>query len=156
MGAQGCNSLCAQPSSFFFARCKMAMYTRFVEPGRLALITHGPCAGKMCTVVDIVDQKKVVVDGPKDITGVERHMMPVRRLSLTDFKCKLNRGGREKSLRKALQEGEIMKKWGETAWSRKLTAKAHKANMTDFDRFKLAAARTRRSKAVKKASLKKK
>merc|ERR1711957_540537 len=79
-----------------------AMFDRFVEPGRLALITYGPCAGKMFTIVDIVDQKKVVVDGPKDITGVERHMMPVRRPSLTDFKCKLARGGREKSLRTAL------------------------------------------------------
>merc|ERR1719437_191457 len=117
------------------------MFTRFVEPGRLALITYGPCAGKMCTVVDIVDQKRVVVDGPEDVTGVQRHMMPVRRLSLTDFKCKLARGGREKSLRTALQKEEIMKK---------LAAKTHKANMTDFERFKLAAARTRRSKEVKK------
>merc|ERR1712085_224806 len=98
----------------------MAMYTRFVEPGRLALITHGPCAGKMCTIVDIVDQKKVVVDGPKNITGVERHMMPVRRLSLTDFKCKLARGGREKSLRTALAKDEIVKKWSDTAWAKKL------------------------------------
>merc|ERR1711957_410393 len=102
----------------------------------------------------IVDQKKVVVDGPKDVTGVERHMMPVRRLSLTDFKCKLARGGREKSLRTALQKDDIMKKWSETSWAKKLAAKAHRASMTDFERFKLAAARTRRSKAVKKSSLK--
>merc|ERR1712194_718584 len=134
----------------------MAMYTRFVEPGRLALITFGPCAGKMCTIVDIVDQKKVVVDGPKDVTGVERHMMPVRRLSLTDFKCKLARGGREKSLRTALSKDEVMKKWADTSWAKKLAAKAHKAKMTDFDRFKLAQARTRRSKAVKKSATKKK
>merc|ERR1712194_118065 len=39
--------------------------------------------------------------------------------------------------------------------AKKLAAKAHKAKMTDFDRFKLAQARTRRSKEVKK-SLKKK
>merc|ERR1712151_54421 len=133
-----------------------AMFKRFVEPGRLALITYGPCAGKMCTIVDIVDQKKVVVDGPADLTGVQRHMMPVRRLSLTDFKCKLARGGREKSLRTALAKDEVMKKWSETAWAKKLAAKAHKANMTDFDRFKLAQARTRRSKEVKKSLLKKK
>ena len=24
-----------------------SMFTRFVQPGRLALITYGPCAGKM-------------------------------------------------------------------------------------------------------------
>ena len=96
-------------------------FTRFVEPGRLALITFGPCAGKMCTIVDIVDQKRVVVDGPESITGVKRHMMPVKRLSLTDFCAspksssrvkklaiselsrgiKVKRGCREKTLKKA-------------------------------------------------------
>jgi len=126
------------------------MYTRFVEPGRLALITYGPCAGKMCTVIDIVDQKRVVVDGPESVTGVRRHMMPVKRLSLTDFSSKIPRGAREKTLKKALGAGEVMKKWSETAWAKKLAAKKVRAEMTDFDRFKLMVARKKRSAAVKK------
>ena len=64
-----------------------SMFKRFVEPGRLAQITYGPCEGKMCTIVDIVDQKRVIVDGPEKLTGVRRHMMPIKRLSLTDFKA---------------------------------------------------------------------
>merc|ERR1711933_257868 len=108
-----------------------SMFTRFVEPGRLALITYGPCAGKMCTIVDIVDQKRVVVDGPESLTGVRRHMMPVRRLSLTDFKCRLSRGAREKGLKAALEKDEIMKKWSETSWAKKLAAKTTRANMSD-------------------------
>jgi len=80
------------------------MFERFVEPGRLALITYGPCEGKMCTVVDIVDQKRVVVDGPTSVTGVARHMMPVKRLSLTDFKATIPRGAREKTLKTALDD----------------------------------------------------
>ncbi len=56
------------------------MFDRFVEPGRLALITHGPCAGRLCTVVDVVDQARVVVDGPVGVTGVHRHVLSVRRL----------------------------------------------------------------------------
>eukprot|EP00438_Fugacium_kawagutii_P007307 Skav235701 [mRNA] locus=scaffold280:289847:293241:- [translate_table: standard] len=74
----------------------MSMFKRFVEPGRLALITYGPCTGKLCTITDIVDQKRVVVDGPEEITGVRRHMMPIKRLSLTDFKFAARRGIREK------------------------------------------------------------
>merc|ERR1712166_1146788 len=85
-----------------------AMFDRFVEPGRLALITYGPCAGKVCTIIDIVDQKRVVVDGPEALTGVRRHMMPVRRLSLTDFKAKIPRGAREKTLKAQLAKGDIM------------------------------------------------
>mmetsp|Transcript_80351 Transcript_80351/g.157650 ORF Transcript_80351/g.157650 Transcript_80351/m.157650 type:complete len:132 (+) Transcript_80351:103-498(+) len=131
------------------------MFTRFVEPGRLALITYGPCAGKMCTVIDIVDQKRVVVDGPESLTGVRRHMMPVKRLSLTDFKCGIFRGAREKQLKAALEKDEILKKWSETAWAKKLAAKKTRANMTDFERFKLMVARKNRAKEVKKTIKKK-
>mmetsp|Transcript_114369 Transcript_114369/g.363449 ORF Transcript_114369/g.363449 Transcript_114369/m.363449 type:complete len:134 (-) Transcript_114369:90-491(-) len=127
------------------------MYTRFVEPGRLALITFGPCAGKMCTIVDIVDQKRVVVDGPEKVTGVQRHMMPVKRLSLTDFKANITRGAREKTLRLALEKDEVMKKWSATSWAKKVAAKETRAKMTDFERFKLMVARKKRSGEVKKS-----
>jgi len=126
------------------------MYTRFVEPGRLALITFGPCAGKMCTIVDIVDQKRVVVDGPESVTGVRRHMMPVKRLSLTDFKANITRGAREKTLRLALEKDGVMKKWSATSWAKKVSAKEVRAKMTDFERFKLMVARKKRSGEVKK------
>merc|ERR1712166_1519771 len=88
-----------------------AMFDRFVEPGRLALITYGPCAGKMCTIIDMVDQKRVVVDGPEKVTGVRRHMMPIRRLSLTDLKSNIVRGAREKTLKLALDKDIIMASW---------------------------------------------
>jgi len=50
-----------------------------------------------------VDQKRVVVDGPESLTGVRRHMMPVKRLALTDFVSKIPRGAREKTLKTALK-----------------------------------------------------
>mmetsp|Transcript_97951 Transcript_97951/g.219213 ORF Transcript_97951/g.219213 Transcript_97951/m.219213 type:complete len:134 (+) Transcript_97951:68-469(+) len=133
----------------------MAMFTRFVEPGRLALITYGPCAGKMCTIVDIVDQKRVIVDGPTSVTGVNRHMLPVKRLSLTDLKAKIPRGAREKTLKAALDKDAVMGKWAESSWGKKLKAKEARANMNDFDRFKLMVAKKKRSQAVKKALKKK-
>merc|ERR1719387_3504900 len=78
-------------------------------------------------------------------------MMPVKRLSLTDLTCKIPRGAREKTLKKSLSEGEVMKKWSETAWAKKLAAKKVRAEMTDFDRFKLMVAKKKRAAAVKKA-----
>mmetsp|Transcript_57702 Transcript_57702/g.115593 ORF Transcript_57702/g.115593 Transcript_57702/m.115593 type:complete len:132 (+) Transcript_57702:2-397(+) len=131
------------------------MFKRFVEPGRLALITYGPCAGKMCTIIDIVDQQRVVVDGPQSLTGVARHMMPIKRLSLTDFKANIVRGAREKSLRVALEKDEIMAKWAATSWAKKLKAREVRSNMTDFDRFKLMMAKKKKSKAIKKVLKKK-
>merc|ERR1711865_414805 len=138
---------CCPPALLYSA----AMFDRFVEPGRLALITYGPCAGKMCTIVDIVDQKRVVVDGPESITGVRRHMMPVRRLSLTDFKATMPRGAREKTLKAALAKGDIMKQWKASSWAKKLNATKTRSFMNDFDRFKLMVAKKKRSQAVKKA-----
>eukprot|EP00931_Biecheleriopsis_adriatica_P055606 TRINITY_DN3291_c0_g1_i3.p1 TRINITY_DN3291_c0_g1~~TRINITY_DN3291_c0_g1_i3.p1 ORF type:complete len:133 (+),score=39.24 TRINITY_DN3291_c0_g1_i3:62-460(+) len=127
------------------------MFDRFVQPGRVALITYGPCAGKMCTIVDIVDQKRVVVDGPESVTGVRRHMMLIKRLSLTDLRMMLRRGVREKTLKKELEKGEIMKKWSETSWAKKIAAKKARENMTDFERHQLMCAKIKRAKAVKKA-----
>merc|ERR1719284_1742655 len=76
-------------------------------------------------------------------------MMPVKRLSLTDFKAKLARGAREKGLKAALEKDEVVKKWSETAWAKKLAAKATRASMNDFDRFKLMVAKRRRAREVK-------
>merc|ERR1719198_2486310 len=82
-------------------------------------------------------------------------MMPIRRLSLTDFKCAIPRGAREKTLRLALEKDDVMNKWKATSWAKKLQARNTRSNMGDFDRFKLMVARKKRASAVKK-SLKKK
>merc|ERR1719238_1184742 len=78
-------------------------------------------------------------------------MMPVKRLSLTDFKSTIPRAAREKTMKKALEKEEIMKKWGQTAWGSKLKNKAVRKKMSDFDRFKLYQAKKKRSQLVKKA-----
>merc|ERR1719277_2203344 len=76
-------------------------------------------------------------------------MMPVKRLSLTDLCAKIPRGAREKTLKTALEKDEVMKKWSETAWAKKVKAKQVRANMTDFERFKLMVARKKRATEVR-------
>ena len=36
-------------------------FTRFVEVGRVVLINYGPDAGKIATIVDILDSKRVSI-----------------------------------------------------------------------------------------------
>merc|ERR1712060_795939 len=98
---------------------------------------------------------RVVVDGPEALTGVRRHMMPVKRLSLTDLKSTIPRGAREKTLKLALQKDDTMAKWSATSWGKKLAAKEARSTMTDFDRFKLMVAKKNRAKVVKTALKKK-
>lgn len=35
------------------------VFKRFVEIGRVALINTGPCEGKLCVIIDVIDQRKV-------------------------------------------------------------------------------------------------
>ena len=55
----------------------------------MCLINYGPDEGKLCMIIDVVDQNKALVDGP--MTGVVRQMMPFKRLSLTDIYVKVRR-----------------------------------------------------------------
>merc|ERR1719203_416333 len=78
-------------------------------------------------------------------------MMPVKRLSLTDIKCTIPRGAREKTLKLALEKDGSMGKWEATAWAKKLKARETRANMSDFDRFTLMVAKKKRAQVVKTA-----
>ncbi len=64
---------------------------RFVQVGRVCLITHGADEGKLCVIVDVIDSSRALVDGPSTINGVKRQPMLFTRLSLTDIVVKIQR-----------------------------------------------------------------
>ena len=114
----------------------------------MVYINYGPDAGKMASIIDIVSLSRVIIDGPT--TGVKRQQIPVRRVTLTDnVTPNIFRGAREKTLKKALTEDDTFGKWGATAWAKKIAAKKAKANLNDFERFKLMLARKKRSGQIK-------
>lgn len=41
------------------AAAKKQLYKRFAEVGRVVLIQYGPEAGKLATIVDLIDQSRV-------------------------------------------------------------------------------------------------
>ena len=55
-----------------------------VSLGRVVYINFGQHAGKLAVIVDIVDGKRVVVDGPT--TNVPKHVISNRRFALTRFR----------------------------------------------------------------------
>ena len=125
-----------------------SMYTRFVEPGRLCRICYGDDTDKMCTIVEIISQKRVVVDGPT--TGVARQQIPIRWLQLTDFTTGIKRGARAKALKAQLKADDTRSKWGASAWGKKLAVKAKKAQLSDFERFRVMLAKKAKAKLVNK------
>ncbi|EKX73749.1 60S ribosomal protein L14, putative [Theileria equi strain WA] len=126
----------------------MPLFTKFVEPGRLCLITYGPEAGKLCFVVDIVNASRILVDGG-NVTGVERQQIPKTWLKLTDVKIDLQRGSKTGTLHKAATAQDALGLFQKTALGKKLHLAEKKKSLTDFERFKLSFAKKERRALVK-------
>ena len=125
-------------------------FKRFVEVGRIVLINFGPETGKLATIIDIVDNNKCLIDGPMKVTGVQRQIIPFKRIALTDFKVDIPKGASQKTIAAAIEAADIMGKWEKTSWAKKLAAKKKRANLSDFDRFKLMVARKQKAEIVAK------
>lgn len=135
--------------SFQFYYPKM-VFTRYVEVGRVVLINYGPDAGKLATIIDIVDQNKCMVDGPEEITGAARQVISYKRIALTDLTVKVQRSARAKTLVKAWEAGETLAAWEKSSWAKKLAAKKKRASLGDFDRFKVMIAKKQKAAIIAK------
>ncbi len=114
---------------------------RLVEAGRVCLINYGNNTGKLAVIVQVIDNKRVLIDGPSTVNGVPRQVMPIKRLSLTSLKVNISPGARIVALSKAYQAAEVSKKWAESSWAKGIAKRTAKAKLNDFDRFKMMVAR---------------
>lgn len=122
-------------------------YTQFVEIGRVSLVSFGPNADQPVVIVDIIDDKRVVVDY---VNGQKaREVIPVRRLKLTDLVTKIDRGAAPENVSEALNRDHILDKWNNTLWAKRIASRHAKIQMNDFQRFKYAALNARRRELIK-------
>ncbi|KAI9099535.1 ribosomal protein L14-domain-containing protein [Phlyctochytrium arcticum] len=126
------------------------VFNRFVEVGRVVLITYGPDAGKLAVIVDIIDHSRVLVDGPT--TGVKRQAISFKRSTLTDLKITIPRTIGTPSLKTQIEKQDLINRWNKTAWAQKIAKRETRATLTDFDRFKLMVARKQRRMIIGKAA----
>ncbi|CAF0810198.1 unnamed protein product [Brachionus calyciflorus] len=119
-------------------------YTKFVQVGRVAYVAFGPEQGKLVTIVDIIDQNRVLVDGP----NFRRQALNLKTLYLTKHLIKIQHSARAASVKAAWAKAEIDKKWAESNWAKRLAAKQVRTNLTDFDRFKLMKAKQTRNRLI--------
>ena len=127
-------------------------YNRFVQVGRVARINYGPLEGKLATIVDIITDKRVLIDGE----GITRQSIPIRRLQLTKEVLKVGRGIRSGKLSKIIAKENVQKKFDESAIGQSYRNQARRQQLTDFERFKVLALRRRLSKLVRARQDKKK
>ena len=128
----------------------LQVFKRYVEVGRVVLVNYGPDAGKLATIVDVVDQNKCLIEGPENLTGVSRQVISYGRIALTDLTVKVSRNARQKTLTAAWAEADIQAKWDGSSWAKKLVSKKKRASLSDFDRFKVMIAKKQKSAIIAK------
>ena len=126
-------------------------YNRFVQIGRVARINFGPLEGKLATIVDIINDKRVLVDGE----GIQRQVIPISRLQLTKEVLQVGRGIRTGKLNKVIAKENLQKKFDESPLGRNYINQAKRQQLTDFERFKVLSLRRRLSKLLRARQTKK-
>jgi len=120
-------------------------YNKFVQIGRVARINFGPQEGKLATIIDIVTDKRVLVDGE----DIQRQVIPVSRLQLTRQVVKVGRGARTGAVRKLIAKEEVAKKFSQSTLGKHYASQQLRENLTDFERFKVIVLRRRLSKLLR-------
>lgn len=128
---------------------------RMVEVGRLVVRTGGCVEGKLGTIVNIVDQNRVVLDGAGLKDGATREVVNIKDIELTDFVTpKIGFGARSAVVRKAVESAKTEDQWNTTVWAQKLHIRKAKAALDDFGRFQLRRAKRARNALVRSAFFK--
>jgi len=126
---------------------------RLVEVGRIVLINDGPQAGKLAAIVEIIDHKRVLVDGPK--SGVPRQAIALSHITLTPIVApEIPRASRSKAVGKYWEKADVDAKWAASAWAKKIASREKRRELTDFDRFKVMVLKKQRRYEVRRAHAK--
>ncbi|MGC8571155.1 50S ribosomal protein L14e [Caldivirga sp.] len=83
------------------------------DVGRVCVKLAGKEAGRMCVVVDIVDERFVIVTGPRNLTGVKRRRTNIKHLEPTEYKIEISKGASDEEVAKAIEAAglvDVMKK----------------------------------------------
>ena len=128
------------------------VFKRFVEVGRVIIVNYGPLTGKLAVIVDILTTTKVIIQGLKG--GVRRQELSLRRVTLTDYKIDIKRGAKREEVFKAIEEYKLNDKYKKSTFAKKAEKREKRANLTDFDRFKVMRLRQKRA-VLRHSALKK-
>ncbi|KAL8728712.1 MAG: hypothetical protein Q9166_005199 [cf. Caloplaca sp. 2 TL-2023] len=113
---------------------------RLVEVGRVVLFTHGPYLGRLAVIVEIIDHKRVLVDGPskKENGQVPRHAVGLNNMIVTPIIIpKLPRAAGRGPVAKAWEREEVDSKWDQSAWAKRREQREKRRGLSDFERFKV-------------------
>ncbi|KAI1182360.1 ribosomal protein L14-domain-containing protein [Nemania serpens] len=126
---------------------------RTIEVGRLVLVNNGPFAGRIAAIVEIISEKRALVDGPssEEKLAVPKGPIAFSDVLLTDLKLEIPRAVRTGTLKKFWEKAEIDKKWLASKWAQRSQRTERRKALTDFERFQLLRAKKQQRYEVRKA-----
>ena len=101
--------------------------------GRVVYVNYGPLSGKIAVVVDIINENRVVVDGPG--LGVTRQAISIKRLVLTkfllgDYKMTDSQG----ELKKKIETFDLMKRFRSCGIGKKIAQQERRRELIPLDK----------------------
>jgi len=128
----------------FILYFKMPQEKKFVEVGRVVHITSGPSAGEIGCIVDIIDAKRLLVDGPK----MPRREIKLKDMFLTRILLKMEKALSHKPLMALWKKFLVDQRYAKTVHAQRLEKKAKREACTDFEFFKVRMASRQMNKII--------
>merc|ERR1712033_84007 len=77
-------------------------------------------------------------------THAQGRVISMKQVQLTKFNIPLTMGARTTTVKRNWEKAGITALWNESSWAKSLANKSKRANLTDFDKFKLMKLKQRR------------
>jgi len=127
------------------------VFNLFVEVGRVGYFNCGSDFGKLCTVIDIIDQNRVLVDGPYHTTGAPRKEANVKHINFLPIVVEgLKRGCSPTELKDAIMKQKIQEKWQQSREHQRMAQRNKRQHLNDFLRFKARILKKQRNGILRK------
>jgi len=127
----------------------MPQAKKLVELGRVVHVTTGPTAGNIGAIVDIIDAKRLLVDGPK----MTRQEVKLKDVFLTRIMMDFTEVPSQKALREMWSKKMIDTRYNMTNHAKHLEKMRKRAACTDYEYFKVRSA-SRQANKIKANCLK--
>lgn len=89
-----------------------------MEIGRVALVNFGDNAGKLVTIVDVIDQNRALIDGTP--SGVPRQAIQFKRLRLTKYRLPIAHSTSSRVVQREWKKADIDSQFATTTLSKQL------------------------------------
>ncbi len=67
--------VCSFKTHDFLLNLQSTPERRLVETGRVALCNYGKFCGKLVVIINVIDGRRVLVDGPSEKSGIKRQVL---------------------------------------------------------------------------------